>query len=92
MEHLGVWIKTDLLSSFNFEKYAPPCKPCGFAKVKPLKSIRDIYEGGYVRKAETVYDDKNKKTIQVDGSCGAWIPDSKMQIIKTFEGFVHHPY
>ena len=29
-------------------------------KVKPLKSIRDIYEGGYVRKAETVYDDKNK--------------------------------
>ena len=28
-------------------------------KVKPLKSIRDIYEG-YVRKAETVYDDKNK--------------------------------
>ena len=29
-------------------------------KVKPLKSIRDIYEGGYVRKAETLYDDKNK--------------------------------
>ena len=29
-------------------------------KVKPLKSIRDIYEGGYVRKAETVYDNKNK--------------------------------
>ena len=29
-------------------------------KVKPLKSIRDIYEGGYVRKAETVYDEKNK--------------------------------
>ena len=29
-------------------------------KVKPLKSIRDIYEGGYVRKSETVYDDKNK--------------------------------
>ena len=29
-------------------------------KVKPIKSIRDIYEGGYIRKAETVYDNKNK--------------------------------
>ena len=25
-------------TSLNFEKYAPPCNPCGFAKVKPLKS------------------------------------------------------
>lgn len=29
-------------------------------KVKPIKSIRDIYEGGYTRKAETYYDDNNK--------------------------------
>ena len=27
-----------------------------FDKVQPLKSIRDIYEGGYVRNAETLYD------------------------------------
>ena len=39
-----------------------------------------------------VYDDKNQHTIQVDGSCGAWIPENKVQIIKTFKGFVHHPY
>ena len=29
-------------------------------KVKPIKSIRDIYEGGYTRKAETYYDDNSK--------------------------------
>lgn len=39
-----------------------------------------------------VYDDKNQQTIQVDGSCGAWIPDNKTQVIETFKGFVHHPY
>ena len=39
-----------------------------------------------------VYDDKNQQTIKVDGSCGAWVPDNKVQIIKTFEGFVHQAY
>ena len=29
-------------------------------KVKPIKSIRDIYEGGYIRKAETYYNDDYK--------------------------------
>ena len=27
-----------------------------FEKVQPIKSMRDIYEGGYVRNAETIYD------------------------------------
>ena len=35
-------------------------------KVKPIKSIRDIYEGGYVRKAETFYDDNNKKATLIN--------------------------
>ena len=38
-----------------------------------------------------VSNDKRKKTIQVNGNCSAGIPDSKMKIIKTFEGFVHRP-
>ena len=35
-------------------------------KVKPIKSIRDIYEGGYVRKAETFYDDNNKTATLIN--------------------------
>ena len=34
--------------------------------VKPMKSIRDIYEGGYEREAETVYDYKNNKALFYD--------------------------
>lgn len=35
-------------------------------KVKPIKSIRDINEGGYVRKAETFYDDNNKTATLIN--------------------------
>ena len=35
-------------------------------KVNPIKSIRDIYEGGYVRKAETFYDDNNKTATLIN--------------------------
>ena len=35
-------------------------------KVKPIKSIRDIYEGGYVRKAETFYNDNNKTATLIN--------------------------
>ena len=35
-------------------------------KVKPVKSIRDIYEGGYEREAETTYDYKNNKALFYD--------------------------
>ena len=34
--------------------------------VKPVKSIRDIYEGGYEREAETIYDYKNNKALFYD--------------------------
>ena len=34
--------------------------------VKPVKSIRDIYEGGYEREAETIYDYTNNKALFFD--------------------------
>ena len=35
-------------------------------KVKPVKSIRDIYEGGYEMEAQTIYDYKNNKALFYD--------------------------
>ena len=35
-----------------------------------------------------IYDVENNRTLRVDGSCGAWIPDHSKQIIQQYEGIL----
>jgi len=56
--------------------------------VKPLKSVRDIYEGGYQRKTNTRYNHENNKAIFIDELKNIEreikIPSNVQDLISTF--------